>query len=157
MSQFQSTEGDLKFLEDFTETTKTKVIELNIEDFLAKLNNAVQRQAVDEDFIESPGFFIGDQALTVGFSFDEDNRVVVNLCAHDFSNKYRMMSMLMTGICGNLALKEEFGSAAGFRGLELGSIAELKEAMTTSGNHKLDLQVTLTALLIDNDQWIIPK
>ena len=44
--------------------------------------------------------------------------------------------------------------------VNLGSIEELKKAMTTTGNHKLDLQVTLTARGSgngDESQWIIPR
>ena len=45
----------------------TKVIDLQIEDFLAKLNQAFQEQLIDDvNFITSPGFLIGHQEVSVG-------------------------------------------------------------------------------------------
>ena len=74
MSKSQS-RGDLQFFlpregsavslpkEDSSKTTETKTIDLHIEDFLLKLNDAAERWIVD-DFIRSPRFLIGDQRVT---------------------------------------------------------------------------------------------
>ena len=73
--------------------------------------------------------------------------------------------MLVTGNCGNLAFEEEAYDEDGALSVELGSIEELTEAMTSSGNHKLDIQVTFTVAVksqtvkseTDGIEWIIPR
>ena len=63
----------------------------------------------------------------------------------------------VTGTCGNLRIEHE-DLKCGAKGL--GSIEQLREAMTTSGNHKLDLKVTLTVEVPrdgSDDRWIIPR
>ena len=139
----------------------TKTIDLHIEDFLGKLNEAVQNIGVDENFIISPSFIIGDKKVFVGCWIGEDN--IVNLRVVNYDGFQHLISMLVTGNCGNLTLEkrdgDEYGCVVLF--VELGSIEELKEAMTNSGNHKLDLQVTVTVLVPgnndDNCQWIIRR
>ena len=153
--------------EDSSKVTITKTIDLHIEDFLGKLNEAVQNQRVDEDFVTSPRFIIGDQKLFVGCWIDEDNivdlRVVIDVRSND-EIFVHLISMLVTGNCGNLSLEKSDGDYDDWNELlyvDLGSIEELKEAMTNSGNHKLDLQVTVTVLVPgnndDNGQWIIRR
>ena len=67
----------------------------------------------------------------------------------------------MTGSCGNLTFEKRDDSGewedCDVLSVGLGSIAKLKKAMTTTGNHKLDMQLTITALLTEDDEWIIPK
>ena len=44
--------------------------------------------------------------------------------------------------------------------VDVGSIELLKESMATSGNHKLDLQLTFTLMAemeVEDSQWIIPR
>ena len=77
-------------------------------------------------------------------------------------NSDHLRSILLTGNCGNLAVekRDDIGEGSNFLSLDLGSVKELKEAMTTSGIHKLDLQLTVTARGPGNsndDQWIIPR
>ena len=183
MSQSQSTEGDLKFflpkegsstvslpkVDSSKKTkakakTKTKTIDLHIEDFLGKLNDALQRQAVLEDFISSPVFLIGNRRAEVNIWFD-DEVLHVNVHLDDECFISYLRSFLVTGSCGNLTFEKRSDAGAEkdceLLSVELGSVEDLKKAMTTTGNHKLDLQVTLTALMThrysDNDQWIIPK
>ena len=76
-------------------------------------------------------------------------------------------TMLLTGNCGNLTFKnrdfqQEIEKTDWHVKWELGSIEELKKAMTSIGNYKLDLKVTLTVAEIVTDtggdeQWIIPR
>ena len=149
--------------EDSSEVTK--VIDLQIEDFLAKMNQATQEQISDcVNFINSPGFLIGHQEVSVGCWFneedeDEDNNSV--MLGVENVNSDHLRSMSVTGNCGNLAVeKRDYAKGVEFLSVELGSVEELREAMTTTGNHKLDLQMTLTALVTGDscgDQWIIPR
>ena len=141
----------------------TKTIDLHIEDFLGKLNEAVhnKRKRWDEDFITSPSFIIGPQKVFVTCYcwIDEDN--IVDLRVVNDEGLEHLISMLVTGNCGNLTLEKRDGEEYGDEvlGVELGSVEELKEAMTNSGNHKLDLQVAITVPgnNDDNGQWIISR
>ena len=179
MSQYQSKRVDLQFIlpkkgsstgllpkEDSSKNTETKTIDLHIEDLLERLNDAVQRKIGDQSFTVSPVFLLGEQRVHASF-FCLNNRLYVEVCVADDGGYYcDLRSILVTGSCGNLTLEKRTDAGADEKqcdGLfvELGSIEDLKEAMNTSGNHKLDLQLTITALVTggwdDNDQWIIPK
>ena len=169
MSTSKRTRGDLQFIlpkegsstvslpkEDSSEITK--IIDLHIEDFLGKLN-----ETVDENFIKSPRFLIGHQEVSLCFGLNQKNNVWVDVSDGDgdtFSSP-NLMSILVTGNCGNLTFdKRDDAGADEYLVVRLGSVKKLKEAMTTSSNHKLDLQVTLTVLVpgdSDDDQWIIPR
>ena len=149
-----------------TKTTKTKTIDLHIEDFLEKLNDAVQRQVVlvGEDFLQSPVFLIGDQEVYVGLAFEEDNSILVEVYLYEDSGAYySVRSILLTGHVGNLTFEERGGAAVkkcGSLNVVLGSMEEVEEAMTTSDNHRFDLQVILTTSVTkgsNNDHWIIPR
>ena len=148
--------------EDSSKVTITKTVDLHIEDFLGKLNEAVQNQRVDEDFVTSPRFIIGDQKVffVCWIDEEEDNSVNLDVVSEDGSD-YLIRSMLVTGNCGNLTLEKRHGDEyrRKFLSVELGSVEELKEAMTNSGNHKLDLQVAITVPgnNDDNGQWIISR
>ena len=75
--------------------------------------------------------------------------------------------MHVTGNIGNLTFEKSDEAGANQKmcealAVELGSVEELKEAMINTGNHKLDLQVTVTVLVtLDSDeheeQWIIQR
>ena len=179
MSQSRSKEGDVGFFlpkKDFptvspalpeeysSDTTKiTKTVDLHIEDFLERLNDAVQRQAVDEDFITSPRIIMGHQIVYVSFFFDVNNDVYVypNPNSYCSGTEPHPRAFKVTGNCGNLNFEE--GNCAGAwnrlrMSLKLGSIEKMKEAMTTTGSNKLDLQVTLTRKTeADDSEWIIPR
>ena len=74
-------------------------------------------------------------------------------------NSDHLRSILVTGNCGK-EKRDDIGEGSNFLSLDLGSVKELKEAMTTSGIHKLDLQLTVTARGPGNsndDQWIIQR
>ena len=134
--------------DDSSKVTQMKVTDLQIEDFLERLNEAVQ----NEDFIKSPKFDIGGQLLQVGIYIADNNCVYVSTDVYS-----DLTSIGVSGTCGNLRIGPKTTSS-GF--VNLGSIEELQEAMTTSGNHKLDLQVTVTATVprnSDDDQWIIRR
>ena len=134
--------------DDSSKVTQIKVTDLHIEDFLERLNEAVQ----NEDFIKSPKFDIGGQLLQVGIYIADNNCVYVSTDVYS-----DLTSIGVSGTCGNLRIGPKTTSS-GF--VNLGSIEELQEAMTTSGNHKLDLQVTVTATVprnSDDDQWIIRR
>ena len=171
----QRTEGDLQFIlpkkgsstlsvhqEDSSDVTKT--IDLLIEDFQEKLNDAVQRQILNEEFITSPRFPIGGYQYAVVSIFMPGNypdRVFVYVWMEEMEMD-DIKSILLTGHCGKLTftLKSQFTKKKDGWFVKLGSIDELQEAMNTTGNHKLDLQVTVTASVTrdsDEDQWIIPR
>ena len=131
-------------------TTETKTIDLHIEDFLERLN---------DPFIESPSVLIGEQRVFVYFWFDEDNiRVDVTV---DKSGGVccDVRSILVIGHVGNLTFEKRADENKCERLIvELGSVEKVKEAMTNSGNHSMDLQLTLTAVTWEvADEWIIPK
>ena len=151
--------------EDSSKVTITKTIDLHIEDFLGKLNEAVQNQRVGEEFITSPRFIIGDQKVFVGCWIDEDNSLNLRVVNDDDEGLENLISMLVTGSCGNLTLEKRDEWKMGRKGLDslgvmLGSTDKLEKAMTNSGNLRLDLQLTVTALVTGesgDDQWIIPR
>ena len=163
MSHSQSTEGVLQFSlpkkgsstvslpkKGPFKTTETKTIDLHIEDFLERLN---------DPFIESPSVLIGEQRVFVYFWFDEDNiRVDVTV---DKSGGVccDVRSILVTGHVGNLTFEKRVdGNKCEQLIVELGSVEKVKEAMTNSGNHSVDLQLTVTASMTSyNKEWIIPK
>ena len=130
----------------------TKKIGLHVEDFLEKINEA------DDDFsIMSPIFSIGSvggiclELALIGL--EEVNLWAIKVPE---TKPMSLQSMEVTGVCGNLTIKDENDDNI----VHIGSIAWLKKAMTTSGNHKLDLQVTLTLELevkTEDSQWIIPR
>ena len=172
MSESQSTKADLQFilpkegssavsLPKKDPSLVTKIIDLQIEDFLEKLNDAYQRQDVWKNIITSPSFLIGDERVVVNIHFDEEDMVLVSVeLSPEFDIPPNLQSLLFKGNCGNLSLEMRDEGPGVVADLELGSIAELKEAMTSSGNHQLNLQLTLTALEIEeraDDQWIIPR
>ena len=85
----------------------TKIIDFHIEDFLVKLNEAVQQlQLSPDDFIKSPSFLIGHQEVSVGVWInndgedDEENGVMVGV-----GDSEHLKSLIVTGNCGNLAFE----------------------------------------------------
>ena len=140
----------------------TKIIDFQIEDFMTKLNG-VRKQDLDGcgDFLESPRVVIGEQGVCFSCWIHESDDVSLRVVNDEGCDN--LMSLLVTGNCGNLTLEKSEKDENGLDVLcvELGSMEELKEAMTNSGNHKLDLQVTVTVLVPenkdDNDQWIIHR
>ena len=134
----------------------TKIIDLQIEDFLEKIN----RKTV----IKSPRFVMSHHELSVYVWFADENIVCVDVSDVDGNADWSSdpRSILVTGDCGNLTLekRKDAGGAGNELYVELGSIEELKKDMTTSGNHKLDVHVTLTLMKTgksEDDQWIIPR
>ena len=180
MSKSKRTRGDIQFIlpkegssisllkEDPSKVTK--IIDLQIEDFLERLNKAVEKRLVNENFLESPKFILGDQQVSVNVSltFNEDDEycIWVDVYNHGSGRYCDLRSILVTGNCGNLVLEnredadDDDGLGCETLRVELGSIEELKKAMNTTGNPKLDLQVTVTAMVTedtgdrDRDQWI---
>ena len=134
--------------DDSSKVTQIKVTDLQIEDFLERLNESVQDVFVGEDFIKSPKFEIGGQLLQVGIYIADNNFVYVStdVCSD-------LTSIGVSGICGNLRIEPK-RSLVGF--VNLGSIEELQEAMTTD-NQNLYLQVTVTVIVPENDEWIITR
>ena len=170
------TKGDLQFIlpkegsatvslpKDYSSKI-TKVIDLHIEDFLGKLNETVQGvDTVDTELISSPKFLIGHQEVYVSCWYNKDNCVMTDV-GDDCGSCPLLKSILVTGYCGNLTFekRKDAGDGINWRQdltVELGSIEELTEAMTNSGNHKLDLHVTATVIVHENsedDKWIFPR
>ena len=166
------TKGDFQFFlpkEDSStvplpEDEITKTIDLHIEDFLEKLSNLVDWRT-DEEFISLPRVLIGNYRVHVRFWHNEDHSVFLEVENFDDGKYCNLRSVLVTGNIGNLALEERidadpFEKISPNLPVKLGFVEELKESMTSSGNPKLDLQLTLTMLVTgDNDehedQWII--
>ena len=142
-------------------TEISKTIELHIEDFLERLNDV---QRVRDDFITSPRIFIGHQLdVFVSIYVDVNNDVRLYPFSRD-CDQLNPKFIKVTGYCGNLAFDNENCAGAWSRcDVKLGSRDELKEAMTTSGNNKMDLQVTLTEQGIKDigsdgpSEWIITR
>ena len=138
--------------DDSSKVTQIKVTDLQIEDFLERLNESVQDIFVGEDFIKSPKFEIGGQLLQVGIYIADNNCVYVSTDVYS-----DLTSIGVSGTCGNLRIGPKTTSS-GF--VNLGSIEELQEAMTTTGNQNLYLQVTVTVIVPENsddDEWIIQR
>ena len=140
-------------------TEISKTIELHIEDFLERLND-VQRV---RDFITSPRIIIGHQPVFVSIYVDVNNDVRLYPFSRD-CDQLNPKFIKVTGYCGNLAFDNENCAGAWSRcDVKLGSRDELKEAMTTSGNNKMDLQVTLTEQGMKDigsdgpSEWIITR
>ena len=169
MSESQGTEGSLQFFlekkwpeeDEYPWPWNNKIAEtigLHIEDFLERLNEAVENHRVDEDFIKSPRFLIRDQRVFLGIYVAKSNVVCVRANTSD-AFFYLFRSIEVKGYCGLHALERSKCVVPWDRlQVELGSIEKLKEAMTTSGNHKLDLQVTVTEEKQEfDDGWTIVR
>ena len=168
MSNQQCREGeaDLKFfLPKRENSTISKTLEVCIEDFLEKLGDA-ERLADGADFIQLPEVTIGYHQVTVTIDKSGEN-IYVSLQT-SLSPRNKEMNIIQRGIileackvegvCGNLSFEEEEVDVCNDPGystsVKMKSIKELKEAMTTSGSHKLDLKITLT--MVEN-QWIVTR
>ena len=145
----------------------TKTIDLHIEDFLKKLND-LSDCYTDHEFISLPRVLMGKYRVHVRFWHNEDHSVFLEVENFDDGKYCDLRSLLVTGNIGNLALEERidadpFEKICPNLPMKLGFVEELKESMTSTGNHKLDLQLTLKVLVTgdigDNDehedQWII--
>ena len=89
--------------------------------------------------------------------------VLKSILPDDDADQCDLRSILLTGHVGNLTFEERGGAAVkkcGSLTVVLGSMEEVEEAMTTSDNHRFDLQVILTTSVTkgsNNDHWIIPR
>ena len=142
----------------------SKTISIQIEDFLERLEQSVPRQLGEGlEVFKLPTFLIGDHKVFVECWNDSlDLYVMVKAC--DGSNV--LVCTSVTGNCGNLAIKNTGTCCDGLSLLDTkigGSLEELKGAMTSSGNHQLDLRVYVAVNVAVNgnydedDQWIIPR
>ena len=139
----------------------TKIIDLQVEDFLEKLNEAAAAMDYEAvNIFKTPKFLIGNGNQEVSISCCIDETYIVMLDIKSDVGKKHLKSLIVVGNCGNLAF-EKTGSLdpdTFHLEVELGSTEDLQEAMTTSGNHKLDLQVTLTVKNKEvNTEWIIRR
>lgn len=101
--------------------------------------------------------------MFVGF-YCVDDLVEVEVYVEDNPEYCRLKSIFVTGSCGNLTFEKRKDAPSadddGVKCLQLnlvlGSVEELKKAMTDTGNHRLDIQVTITALTIvhAHEMWI---
>ena len=140
----------------------TKTIRLHIEDFFERLKDNFNRlEATKGHFIKSPTFPIGDEKGYLGIFVDGEN-VYLDVSEDHDGVLMTLQSIEVTGVCGSLSIAKSTAdwSGNGFLYVELGSVEEMKEAMISSGNHKLDLHVTLIlkgkADVIESE-WIIPR
>ena len=141
----------------------TKIIDLHIEDF----QELLQPESEEGDFIKTSGFNIGGQPVSASFYYDKSSlSVLVDIypvVVEPWIGGLKFTSIHVTGYFGKKKIdkKKDFPGGIeandGWFSSELGSVAELKEAMTTSGNYKLDLQVAFTALIFDSDLWIMTR
>ena len=179
MFEFRITEGNLQFilpkegsanvlLPRKDSSVITRIIDIQIEDFLERLNGDL----VKNRFIALPRVLIGDREVSVNFCLAWGNSVTVavsvatvlkSILPDDDAYQCDLRSILLTGHVGNLTFEERGGAAVkkcGSLNVVLGSMEEVEEAMTTSDNHRFDLQVILTASVTkgsNNDHWIIPR
>ena len=149
--------------DDSSKFTHIKVTDLHIEDFLERLNSGLRNE--EGVFISSPESAIGYGSANIWLSvFSEDDIIIgVQVLCSGNGNGQRdpePKSLSVRGICGNLSFEKSEAHWC----VEIGSIEELTEAMTSSGNHKLDIQVTITGRIAvesetddEDSQWIIPK
>ena len=168
------TRGDLQFIlpkEDSTTVSQpekviTKTIDLQIEDFLEKLND-LEDSPTCEDFITLPRVLMGNYRVPITFWYNNHKSVVLDITNVGDGIYCNLRSMHVTGNIGNLTFEKSDEAGANQKmcvalSVELGSVEELKEAMINTGNHKLDLQVAVTVLVtLDSDeheeQWIIQR
>ena len=72
-----------------------------------------------------------------------------------------LRSIRVKGECGNLTFDKDTSDPDEHdEGVYLASFNRLKEAMITSGNHNLKLQLKITfevEMETDNSQWTIPR
>ena len=142
----------------------TKTIGLHIEDFLEKIGLKEERRH-DSIIIKSPPFFIRDQPLVLNIRMPNCDccPADITLDVSTVNGEWKtpiLKSIGVTGICGDLTFKENNnGDRDGYFYVDLGPSYELKEAMTSSGNRKLDLQVTVTGWgeAEAATEWIIPR
>ena len=104
----------------------TKTIELQIEDFLERLNEASKSQ---EDFFIKSTFPIGF-VCGINLELESDSGIgFVSVGAEEVPEEtpLKIQSIEVRGTCGNLTIDEE---SENDNCVELGSIEELKESMT---------------------------
>ena len=140
----------------------TKTFDVCIEDFLEKLNGDAEKVEDNEDFIQSPDIVIGDHLVSLGI-YKEAGSIwlgVRTLGVHLKEMNIILKLLEVEGVCGNAPVKGKSSNVVchlpGNDSLaaELEKIEHLKDAMTTSGNHKLDLQVDL---IIEESGWIVTR
>ena len=133
----------------------TKTIELQIEDYLERLNEASKSQ---ENFVIESRFPIGS-VCGINLELHSGNgSASVWASAVPEETPLRIRSIRVRGTCGNLTIDESKNDTVNT--VDVGSIEELMESMATSGNHKLDLQLTFTLMAemeVEDTQWIIPR
>ena len=136
-----------------------KTFDVCIEDFLEKLNGDAEKVEDNEDFIQSPDIVIGDHLVSLGI-YKEAGSIWLGVRALGVLIKEMNIILKLLeveGVCGNAPVKRN--SVCDLPGdnclaAELEKIEHLKDAMTTSGNHKLDLQVDL---IIEESEWIVTR
>ena len=142
----------------------SKTFDFCIEDFLEKLNVDAEKVEDQVNFLEAPGILIGYHRVSHSI-FKEAGSIHLGVSVSSSAKlNEKMISKLMKvkveGICGNAPVKEESDRDHDEDAdddtlyVKLEEMKHLKEAMITSGSHKLDLHVDL---LIEETKWIIER
>ena len=138
-----------------------KTFDVCIEDFLEKLNGAAEKVEDNQDFIQSPNILIGDHQVFLGIFKDAGSislGIQTSLGAQFKERNVILKFVEVEGVCGNAPVKGKtvVCDLPGNESLavKLEKIEQLKDAMITSGSHKLDLQVYL---IIEESEWIITR
>ena len=161
MSKRQSCEADAKlFLPKKENSTISKTLDVCIEDFLEKLEDAGNVQLCSH-FIELPEVFIGYLQVNVFINIsggDVDVRVdtTVSPGSKDVNIIQRGVTVKackVEGVCGNLPFENDAIDPY-FYEKKIKPVKDLKEAMIASGNHKLELKITLTMV---EDEWVVTR
>ena len=169
MSSPKCFEADVNFfLPKRENSTITKTFGVCIEDFLEKLEAAEKISAYD-DFIKLPEVSIGYNLVNVTLNNADPKGGYISVYVNtSLSPGSKEMNIIQKGIivqsckvevvCGNLSFEKEDvdGNPINVDGcsVDLKPIKDLKEAMITSGNYKLDLKITLTIM---EDEWIVTR
>ena len=143
----------------------SKTFDVCIEDFLEKLNVNAEKVEEGMKFLEAPGVLIGNHRVSLGISqiagsikLSFEVEVTSSLGAKFKERNMILMEVKVEGICGNapVSVKGEVDIDQQYwvADVELEKMEHLKDAMITSGSHKLDLHVDL---LIEETEWIMTR
>ena len=139
----------------------SKTFDVCIEDFLEKLNVNAEKVEEGMKFLEVPGVLIGDHRVFLHISQIAGSIKLSFEVISSLGNiSLKLLEVKVEGICGNapvsvigeVYIDQQYGVAD--CGCELEKMEHLKDAMITSGSHKLDLHVDL---LIEETEWIMTR
>ena len=163
MSNQQNRETNMKFfLPKGEKSTVSETLDVCIEDFLEKLEDATAnaRNGYRYEVIELPEVVMGYLGFKGSIAVVKSSDVNLSVEAYNeprVGNRYWCISennvCKVKVVCGNLSFEKNFVNTNNIDE-KLKSVKELKEAMIASGNHKLDIKITFT---MGEDKWIVKR